>query len=201
LLPVVSFFFGTQRLYVTLLPFLLFFFTEGVSWLFQHLGIFSERLKGGLMVTIVVLQMVVSTGLLSLAFGAPLPGIANLSEVVQAAGPSGLIHFVLDEEVSANRWFSQYYDKNEIVYADEYGILRLWSYGGIALANTLTGDELQLHGQHGYVLLRYENVVYNTIEGKIVTQNNASQLRAFLSSANRIYDTNGTLIYQISHPR
>jgi uncharacterized membrane protein len=200
LLPIASVGYGTERLYVTLLPFLLFFFAEGVSWFSQHVGISSERPKGVLMVTIVVLQIVISAGLLSLAFGTPLPNIASLSEVVQATGPSDLEHFVLDQEVSANRWFSQHYDKNETVYADEYEILRLWSYGGVALANTLTGDALQLHGQQGYVLLRYENVVYDTIEGQIVTQKNVSQLSAFLSSTDRIYDTNGTLIYQIGHP-
>ena len=69
----------------------------------------------------------------------------------------------------------------------------------MALAKTLTGNITQLQGQQGYVLLRYENVVYNTIEGQIVTQKNATQLSAFLSPANRIYDTNGTLIYQIGH--
>jgi uncharacterized membrane protein len=200
LLPVASVGYGTNRLYVTLLPFLLFFFAEGISWFFHHLGIFSERPKGVLMVTIVALQIVISTGLLSLVFGAPLPSVASLSEVVQAVGPSGLVHYVLDEEVSASRWFSRFYNKNETVYADEYEILRLLSYGGVALADTLTGNESQLQGQQGYVLLRYENVVYNTIEGQIASQKNASELRAFLSSADRIYDTNGTLIYQIGHP-
>lgn len=200
LLPVASVGYGTNRLYVTLLPFLLFFFAEGISWFFQHLGIFSEKPKGILMVTIVILQIAISGGLLSLALGIPLPNIASLSNLVQTEGPSALVHFVLDQEVSTNLWFSQHYDKNETVYADEYEGLRLWSYGGMALNDTLTGNATQLQGQQGYVLLRYENVVYNTIEGQIVSQKNASQLSAFLSSADRIYDTNGTLVYQIGHP-
>ena len=196
ILPSISVAFGTNRLYITLFPFLLFFFADGVSWFFRRLTVRSKKPVGIVMVLFVALQILISSGLMALAFGYPLPQIVSLPETVQKDGPSAFTHYTSNNEISMNLWFSHYYNNSKIVFADEYEILRLWSYGNIVQVNTLTGDEHQLAVQQGYVLLRYENVVYNTIDGRDILQANTTQLNSDLClGTDRIYDNNGTLIY------
>lgn len=200
-LPQVSVNYNLERLYLNLLPFMIVFFPIGVSYSLRLLRLDSHNARGIVVIVLVLSQIVLSTGLAGVLVGYPYTlRVAEFSSAAPLEEGSDSRFYVFDQEVYAARWLGQVYNNGSTVCADEYGVLRLWSFGGIE--TTLLLDRDLSHCESGdYIYLRYENVIYDEYTARIgphLTYEKIDKLTPYFLAQSRIYDSGGSDVYQVT---
>jgi uncharacterized membrane protein len=198
LVPFMSVGYNLERLYMQALVFLAPMCVIGIFAVFRRFGTDMTVTGVGLMIAVFLLCQ---TGLMYQAFGLP----SSIS--LNTADDSG--YLIYPEEIAGAQWLSA----NETpahVYADNYGTLRLWSYGDIPRGYGFDkGAYLLNSAGYGYRSMRYDLLnsyvyldYYNLKDGTIsdgwgIGQTPLSSF-SYLDRLDEVYDNGGSAVLKRS---
>lgn len=194
IVPFVSMGYNPERLYMQSLVFLAPMCIVGVLALFRSINIETAVTAAGMLVVVFFLCQ---TGLLYQAFGMP------QSVALNPTDSSG--YLIYPQEVASVHWLTTN-ESPKYVYADNYGTLRLWSYGDIPRgygfdkgAYVLSNDSYgyrytRFDLLRSYVYLDYYNVNQGLIsDGWGTSQTPVSNFK-YLDRLDEVYDNGGSSV-------
>ncbi len=203
-LPYIARVYNLDRVYLSLLMFLLPFLVVGIyyfSTLFKKIRRRYETVVAVILSILIISQLIYSTGLLHQATGNPRFLVLNS---YQDAAEFGALspdarYYIFDQDVSAVQWISKYQlsEESDIV-ADHIGKLILSSYGLVQYDydSVLREDSSWYMNLSGiYFFLRGENTLFgriwigNDLQIPNVTSSLAHQNKIFDSEISQIYQT------------
>jgi len=205
-LPHIASLYNLDRLYLTLLVFLLPFMVVGIYFLSpsnRRLKLPKEKVFKIILTFLIIAQMLYGTGLVHQLAGYPSYVVLNTFESASSFGelsPDSR-YYVFDQDVDAVRWITTYatMPKHPPIIADHIGKLLMNGYGLIPkdYGTVLSNDSsYYLNVTGSYFFLRGENILCN----RIFSYGYVSIPYVFsnLSNQNIIYEAGVSRIYIVT---